>query len=108
MKASPEVGAMFGVALCAYAIVTASVAISRPKLLNHWALRPKWWGFGPRASPFASALGSGVWFSIGVFLIDLWAKVLPALGHQILLAAAFCCFLAAAAWDLAHTNRNGA
>jgi hypothetical protein len=108
MKASPEAGAIFGVVLCAYAIVTASVAVSRPKLLNHWAFRPKWWGFGPRASPFAAAVGSGVWFCIGLFLIDMWAHILPVSGHWILLAAAFCCFLVAGLWDLTHTSRTGA
>jgi hypothetical protein len=37
----------------------------------------RWWGYGPIAGRFASAVGSFLWFAIGVILVNVWAKLLP-------------------------------
>jgi hypothetical protein len=69
MKVSPEVQALFGLCLIIYALVIIFAAMWRPKWLENRFLLQRWWGFGPKANRCAAGLGSGVWISIGAFLL---------------------------------------
>ncbi|MFC3715963.1 hypothetical protein ACFONC_07360, partial [Luteimonas soli] len=77
MKASPEIQALIGIGFMVYALVTIYAAIWRPKLLNNPFLRPRWWGFGPRASRAAAGVGSGAWLTIGAFVLGNALGILP-------------------------------
>jgi hypothetical protein len=74
MKASPEIELLVGTVLCVYSLVILWSTIRRPKLLDHWLLRPRWWGTGPRAGRIGAAFGGMVWLLIGVWLIGLAAN----------------------------------
>ena len=69
MKANPEIQVLFGLGLILYTLVTLVCAIGFPKYLDNPFLRPRWWGFGPRATRLAVVFGSGVWLTIGAFLV---------------------------------------
>jgi hypothetical protein len=91
MKASPEIQALFGIGIMVYALVMLGAAIWWPKLLNNPLLRPRWWGFGPRASRAAAGIGSGFWLTIGMFLLGNALNILSrsASGWVLLLMGAF-------------------
>ena len=71
MKAPPMIDLLVGLVLTIYACVSLWSVIFRPKLLDHWLLRPRWWGTGPRAGRAGAAFGGVVWLAIGVWII--WA-----------------------------------
>jgi hypothetical protein len=75
MRASAELELLLGIAFCTYSLVTLWSAIWRPKLLDHWLLRPRWFGAtGPRAGRIGAAFGAIVWLCIGFWLIHLAAN----------------------------------
>lgn len=78
MKASPEIQALVGCFFIVYALIAFFAAIWRPKLLDHALMRPRWWGFGPRATRAAVAFGSGFWSTVGVWLLGGALGILPA------------------------------
>ena len=108
MQASPELEALFGLCLAIYASVTVVAAIWRPKLLDHGLLRPRWWGYGPRAGRAAAAFGSGVWLTIGLALLGKTFQVLPANSGKIVLAAVMFFFVAAVVADLLRISKDAA
>ena len=69
MTIFPALEAFIGFGFLAYGSATLFAAIWRPKLLGHLLLRPRWWGFGARATHIASGLGSGAHLVIGSFLV---------------------------------------
>jgi hypothetical protein len=78
MTISPAFAALIGLGFLAYGSAILFAALWRPTLLSHPLLRPRWWGFGPRATRIASGLGSGAHLVIGSFLIAHAAGVWPA------------------------------
>lgn len=74
MKASPVVELLIGVILVANSCVTIWAAIFRPKLLDHWLLRPRWFGAGSlRAGPVGATIGAAFWLGIGTWI--LWLSI---------------------------------
>jgi len=72
MKAPPEVELLIGVILVVNSGVTIWAVVFRPKLLDHWFLRPRWFNSsGPRAGPVGAMLGALIWLVIGVWIISL-------------------------------------
>ncbi len=106
MKASPEIEALFGLCLAIYASVTITAAIWRPKLLDHGLLRPRWWGYGPRAGRVAAGLGSGVWLTIGLALLGKAFHVLPANSGKMIFIAVMFFFAAAVLADVLRRSKD--
>ena len=71
MKASPEIELIAGLILCVTSLAMLWSAICDPKLHDHWLLRPRWWGHGPRAGRLGAAFGAVFWLAIGIWLISL-------------------------------------
>jgi len=84
MKANPEIQVLFGLGLILYTLVTLVCAIAFPKYLDNPFLRPRWWGFGPRATRLAVVFGSGFWLTIGGFVVGNAFDVITATMKQLL------------------------
>ena len=67
MRVSAEIQALVAVGLVVYGTVALYAAIWRPKLLDNPLVRPRWWGFGPKASRPASGFAAGAWIVLGFF-----------------------------------------
>src|SRR5687768_8594467 len=108
MKAPPEIQALFGIGLMAYALVTLGAAIWCPKLLDNPLLRPRWWGSGPRASRAAAGFGSGVWLTIGILLVGNALNVLPPAANNLVLPVLGFFFAAAVIAQLTSGGNDAA
>ena len=108
MKASPEVQALIGAGLVIYALVTLGAAIFWPKALENPFLRPRWWGFGPRASRAASGVGSGFWLLIGFLLLAGVFNVLPQSLSPYVFPLIVLLFVATVVAQLVSTRKNAA
>lgn len=70
MKAPPEVELVIGSLIVIYSAATIWAAHWRPKLLDHWAFRPRLFsGVGPRVGPVGAYLGGLLWLVIGRLII---------------------------------------
>ena len=77
IELSPQGNALVGAVLCLNGLVTIYAAVWRPAWLDKFFLRGRWFNSaGPRAGRFGTAIGAIVFFVIGAFLINTWARVL--------------------------------
>jgi hypothetical protein len=78
VRLSPLGGAIVGIALCLSGTVTIYAAVWRPKWLDNFLLRPRWFNVsGPKAGRIGATLGASVTFVIGAMLVNAWAGLLP-------------------------------
>ena len=74
MKASPAIEFLVGAVLVGNFCLTLLAVFIRPKLLNHWLVRPRWFGVaGPLAGPVGAMFGAIVWLAFGLLLV--WHSV---------------------------------
>lgn len=106
VKANPEIQVLFGLGLILYALVTLVCAIGFPKYLDNPFLRPRWWGFGPRATRLAVVFGSGVWLTIGGFVLGNAFDVISATMKQLLFLSLVLFLIAAGIAQFATSDKD--
>ena len=101
-----EFQALFGLGLTMYALVSLYAILWRPKMLSNPILRPRWFGFGPKASRAAAGFGSFGWLTIGIFALGHAFDALPYKANAI--AVVLILFFATAAVIAQLTSGDGA